>query len=308
MLNEHLQPSTWDDFVDHDQAKALVRTTQLAAQARGESMEHVLLYGPSGLGKTAFARLVGGPDLKVFHGSDFDATAFVLPSVPRYRNRFHPTKPKDEAPAAPIYYFVDEIHALEPDTQNMVLKVVDSLSLRATLIGATTEPSMLITPLRNRFSVSLRFDFYEHKDLATIVSNSATVLKLQLGAGVAWFVAKCSRGTPRVANNLLRRIRDVSSAPTLDQAREILVSLGIDEYGINSDERNYIAEMWFKFGGGPVGLSTMAGAMSESDKTLKGFYEPYLLRLGIIEIVSRGRKLTTLGQSYAQHIMTGGDS
>lgn len=315
MLTASLRPQSWSDFIDQERITTIVQQAIRASRERGELLDHLFLYGPSGLGKTALAYLVASGSLKVLHGSQLEARALAYQVIPgssasmtRWPTRSRKRRGQANSESSVAHVFIDEIHAMDRAAQIQLIEILDNSAKTRkgfTLIGATTEPAEIITPLRNRFGLAFRLEFYGTKDLAHIARNSAKALGIELEAGADLVVASRGRGVPRVVNNLLKRIRDTNSKVSRENAIEILDSLGIDSWGLGPDERSYLVSLLVKFKGGPAGLSTLAGSMAESDRTLKEFYEPFLLRLGLVQITSRGRVITELGHKYLQEQFLG---
>jgi holliday junction DNA helicase RuvB len=309
-LDRTLRHKKLDDFVGQHAVKSQLQVFIQAARARGEALDHVLLAGPPGLGKTSLAQIVANE-----LGAEFVQTAGPAlerkGDVASYLTALEPQS----------VFFVDEIHrlprALEetfyPAMEDRKLPItvgqgagarVVTLDLPAfTLIGATTRAGLLTTPLRDRFGVSHRLELYEPADLAQIVNRSAGILAVNIDEGGATAIASRSRGTPRVANRLLKRVRDyaeVRGAGHIDErvALEALELLEVDAAGLDKLDREILRAITQKFGGGPVGLSTLAVAVGEESDTIEDVYEPYLLQQGLIMRTPRGRVATDAAYAH----------
>jgi Holliday junction DNA helicase RuvB len=303
-LDRSLRPRTLDEFVGQDGLREQLQVSIQAAGARGEALDHVLLAGPPGRGKPSLAQIVAaelevpfvqtaGPALE----RKGDIAALLTALEPR------------------SVFFVDEVHRLNraleetfypamedrrlPITigQGAGAKVVTLDLPPFTLIGATTRAGLLTTPLRDRFGIQHRFEPYGVEDLARIVRRSAAILDVRLDDGGGWAIAARSRGTPRVANRLLKRVRDwaeVRGTGVVDDAAAdaALALLEVDELGLDRLDREILKAVCLRFSGGPVGLSTLAIAVNEEADTLEDVYEPYLLQCGLLQRTPRGRAAT----------------
>jgi len=303
-LDRSLRPKRLDDFVGQARVKDQLAIFIEAARARGEALDHVLLAGPPGLGKTSLAQIVAN-ELEV----DFVPTAG--PALERKGDVASYLTALDSRSV----FFVDEIHRLPKALEETFYPAMEDRKLpitvgqgagarvvtldlpEFTLIGATTRTGLLTTPLRDRFGVTHRLELYAPPELARIVRRSAGILDVQVDDAGAEAIAGRSRGTPRVANRLLKRVRDfaeVRGAGSIDErvAREALDLLEVDEAGLDRLDRDILRSICEKFGGGPVGLSTLSVAVGEESDTIEDVYEPYLLQQGFIMRTPRGRVAT----------------
>jgi Holliday junction DNA helicase RuvB len=317
-LDRSLRPRTLEEFVGQARVREQLAIVLEAARGRGEALEHVLLAGPPGLGKTSLAHVIRaelGVGLRAVAGPALERKgdlAAILTAV----------EPRD-------ILFVDEIHRLSPAVEEILYPALEDFRLDIvvgqgpaartlaldlppfTLVGATTRTGLLTTPLRDRFGMTFRLGFYTLDELATIVRRSARILGVEISDDAAEEVARRSRGTPRVANRILRRVRDVaevrhSGAITREVADDALALLEVDDQGLERMDRELLQAVVHKFGGGPVGLSTLAVALGEEPDTIEDVYEPYLLQLGFIQRTPRGRVITELGRGHVGAVAADG--
>jgi Holliday junction DNA helicase RuvB len=312
-LERTLRPRTLDDFVGQERVKEQLAIALEAAKARGEALDHLLLAGPPGLGKTSLAQIVRnelGVGIRTIAGPALEKKgdmAAILTTL----------EPRD-------VLFVDEIHRLNRAIEEILYPALEDFRLDIivgqgpgartltldlppfTLIGATTRTGLLTTPLRDRFGLTFRLDLYSADELARIVRRSARILDVDITDDAAELIAARARGTPRVANRILRRVRDVAEvrhqgSVTTEIAREAVELLEVDDAGLERFDRDLLGCILDKFGGGPVGLSTLAVALGEESDTIEDVYEPYLLQLGFLQRTPRGRIVTALGRAHLGH-------
>jgi Holliday junction DNA helicase RuvB len=314
-----LRPKTLAEFVGQEKVKERLRVYIQAAKARGEPLDHVLLLSPPGLGKTTLAHIIAnemGVQIKVSSGPALERPGDLAAILTHL------------APGDIL--FVDEIHRLRPQVEEILYPAMEDwrlpivlgegpharcieLSLSPfTLIGATTREGLLTTPLRDRFEVVFRLEFYQPEELAEIVRRAAPRLGVAIEPEAAWELGTKARGTPRIALRLLRRARDLAQVQgmttiTTTVAKETLKMLGIDERGLDELDRRILEVMIDRFNGGPVGLETLSAALGEDPDTIADLYEPYLIALGFIKKTPQGRMATErayahLGRSFPRLI------
>ncbi|EJL62681.1 Holliday junction branch migration DNA helicase RuvB [Flavobacterium sp. CF136] len=315
-LEKKLRPLSFDDFAGQDQVLENLKVFVAAANQRGEALDHTLFHGPPGLGKTTLANILANElevGIKITSGPVLDKPGDLAGLLTNLDER--------------DVLFIDEIHRLSPIVEEYLYSAMEDFKIDImiesgpnartvqinlnpfTLIGATTRSGLLTAPMRARFGISSRLQYYTTELLTTIVERSASILKMPIGLDAAIEIAGRSRGTPRIANALLRRVRDFAQIKgngtiDLEIARYALKALNVDAHGLDEMDNKILLTIINKFKGGPVGLSTLATAVSESSETIEEVYEPFLIQEGFIMRTPRGREVTDKAYKHLGKINT----
>lgn len=309
-IENHLRPQMLKDYIGQEKAKETLKIYIEAAKSRGEALDHVLFYGPPGLGKTTLAGIIAnemGVNIKITSGPAIEKPGEMAAILNNLQEG--------------DVLFVDEIHRLNRQVEEVLYPAMEDYAIdimigkgatarsirldlpKFTLVGATTRAGMLTAPLRDRFGVVHRLEYYTEDELKTIITRSAKVLEVDIDENGALEMAKRSRGTPRLANRLLKRVRDFAQVKydgviSKDVANYALDLLDVDKYGLDHSDRTILLTIIEKFQGGPVGLDTLSASVGEDSGTIEDVYEPYLLKNGFIQRTPKGRVATELAYRH----------